>query len=70
MVDKEKKKETEKTDAATGTEPTEPEDPLEVAIAQMAAMGFEDHDGWLSQLILAKQYDIGKVLDAIQYNTK
>lgn len=69
MVDKEKQKQTEKTDAATGTVP-EPEDPLEVAIAQMQAMGFEDHDGWLSRLIVAKEYDIGKVLDAIQYNDK
>ena len=45
-------------------------DPLEVAIAQMRSMGFEDDSGWLSQLIVAKDYDIGKVLDAIQFSGK
>lgn len=64
MIDKDKQKSTEAVDS----EDSNPEDPLEVAIAQMKAMGFEDHDGWLAQLIVAKEYNIDKVLDAIQYS--
>lgn len=50
---------------------TDEVDPLEVAIAQMRAMGFDDESGtgWLAQLLKAKNYDIGKVLDAIHYNS-
>ncbi|KAK3752581.1 hypothetical protein QZH41_006672 [Actinostola sp. cb2023] len=78
MIDKDKQKDTEateKSDAAMDTSAEDkpedkPEDPLEVAIAQMKAMGFHDHDGWLTHLIVAKEYDIGKVLDAIQYTDK
>ena len=60
------------TGAAGEAAPEEVVDPLEVAIAQMRAMGFEDDSGtgWLSQLIKAKNYDIGKVLDAIHYDGK
>lgn len=65
MVDQDKQS---KDNGATSDETCNPEDPLEVAIAQMKAMGFEDHDGWLSQLIVSKEYDIGKVLDAMQYS--
>ncbi|XP_078371774.1 sequestosome-1-like isoform X2 [Oculina patagonica] len=59
----------EKT-AASGTVDDEvPTDPLEVAIAKMRAMGFEDDSdsGWLKQLITAKGYDLNKVLDAMQF---
>jgi hypothetical protein len=75
LVDEDKQKEdtssSEETDATTGTgSETDPEDPLEIAIAQMRAMGFQDENGWLSQLIVAKEYDIGKVLDAIQFEGK
>jgi len=45
-------------------------DPLEVAIAKMRAMGFEDDSGWLKQLITAKGYDLNKVLDAMQFEGK
>ena len=54
--------------AAAATEP-DPTDPLQVAIAKMRAMGFDD-SGWLSQLIKAKDYDLNKVLDAIQFEEK
>lgn len=55
---------------ASGTVDDEvPTDPLEVAIAKMRAMGFEDDSdsGWLRQLITAKGYDLNKVLDAMQF---
>ncbi|XP_071951577.1 sequestosome-1-like [Antedon mediterranea] len=43
------------------------EDPRQAqALAQMKAMGFDDEGGWLSQLLKAKNYDIGRVLDAIK----
>lgn len=77
VVDKDKPKDEGATtaDAATGTAADDvevPLDPLEVAIAQMRAMGFEDDSGsgWLAQLIRSKQYDIGKVLDAIHFDGK
>ena len=47
-----------------------PSDPLEVAIAKMRAMGFEDDSGWLRQLITTKGYDLNKVLDAMQFEGK
>lgn len=56
---------------ASGTvEDEEPTDPLEVAIAKMRAMGFEDDSGWLKQLITAKGYDLNRVLDAMQFDGK
>ena len=58
-------------EAASGTVDDEvPTDPLEVAIAKMRAMGFEDDSGWLKQLITAKEYDLNKVLDAMQFEGK
>ena len=57
---------------ATGStaDEADPSDPLEVAIAKMRAMGFDDDSGWLSQLIKAKGYDINKVLDAMHFEGK
>ena len=56
---------------ASGTVDEEvPSDPLEVAIAKMHAMGFEDDSGWLRQLITTKGYDLNKVLDAMQFEGK
>lgn len=56
---------------ASGTVDEEvPSDPLEVAIAKMRAMGFEDDSGWLRQLITTKGYDLNKVLDAMQFEGK
>ena len=59
-------------EGASGTSADEPDptNPLEVAIAKMHAMGFEDDSGWMSQLIKAKGYDLNKVLDAIQFDGK
>lgn len=59
------------TQGASGTVDEEvPSDPLEVAIAKMRAMGFEDDSGWLRQLITTKGYDLNKVLDAMQFEGK
>lgn len=57
---------------ASGTSADEADcsDPLEVAIAKMRAMGFEDEGGWLKSLIQAKGYDLNKVLDAMQFDGK
>lgn len=61
----------ESQEGASGTVNEEvPTDPLEVAIAKMHAMGFEDDSGWLRQLIHAKGYDLNKVLDAMQFEGK
>lgn len=61
----------ERQGEASGTvEDEEPTDPLEVAIAKMRAMGFEDDSGWLKQLVTAKGYDLNKVLDAMQFEGK
>ena len=61
----------ESQEGASGTVDEEvPTDPLEVAIAKMRAMGFEDDSGWLRQLIHAKDYDLNKVLDAMQFEGK
>lgn len=61
----------ETQEGASGTVDEEvPSDPLEVAIAKMHAMGFEDDSGWLRQLITTKGYDLNKVLDAMQFEGK
>ncbi|XP_005995405.1 sequestosome-1 [Latimeria chalumnae] len=36
-------------------------------LSHMLSMGFNDEGGWLTQLVQAKNYDIGAALDAIQY---
>ena len=56
--------------SGTSADELDPTNPLEVAIAKMRAMGFEDDSGWMSQLIKAKGYDLNKVLDAIQFDGK
>ena len=70
MVNKDKEKANETGVAGDGANEEVPLDPLEVAIAQMRAMGFEDDSGWLVQLLKTKNYDISKVLDAIQFEGK
>ena len=40
--------------------------PYERVLAQLKEMGFDDDGGWLTQLLHAKGGDIGRVLDAIQ----
>ena len=49
--------------AVTGVAPPYP---YEHALAQLKEMGFDDDGGWLTNLLHAKGGDIGRVLDAIQ----
>jgi len=42
---------------------------LNEAIKQMESMGFNNDSGWLSQLLIAKDFDIGKVIDTLQYRS-
>jgi len=70
LVDEEKTAEPQQGEASGTAADEEPTDPLEVAIAKMRAMGFEDDSGWLKQLITAKEYDLNKVLDAMQFEGK
>lgn len=69
LVDENTEHQGEGASGTSGDEP-DPTNPLEVAIAKMRAMGFEDDSGWMSQLIKAKGYDLNKVLDAIQFDGK
>ena len=39
---------------------------LDEAIRQMEGMGFNNDNGWLSQLLIAKDFDIGRVIDTLQ----
>lgn len=39
---------------------------VEHSLELMKRMGFQDEGGWLTNLLVAKQGDIGSVLDAIQ----
>ncbi|XP_028418142.1 sequestosome-1-like [Dendronephthya gigantea] len=48
----------------------EPQDRLANALSYMKGMGFDDEGGWLTQLLKAKDFDINKVLDAIQHPEK
>lgn len=71
LVDEELEEEPQESRATGSTaDEADPSDPLEVAIAKMRAMGFDDDSGWLSQLIKAKGYDINKVLDAMHFEGK
>lgn len=71
LVDEELEEEPQESRATGSTaDEADPSDPLEVAIAKMHAMGFDDDSGWLSQLIKAKGYDISKVLDAMHFEGK
>ena len=57
-------------DTAHDGENLEPQDRLANALSYMKAMGFDDEGGWLTQLLKAKDFDINKVLDAIQHPEK
>ncbi|XP_069510199.1 sequestosome-1 [Ambystoma mexicanum] len=48
--------------------PPEADPRLIESLSQMLSMGFSDEGGWLTQLLQAKQGDIGSALDAIQYS--
>ena len=39
---------------------------LDEAIRQMEGMGFNNDNGWLTQLLIAKDFDIGRVIDTLQ----
>ena len=39
---------------------------IEEVLVQLKSMGFDDEGGWLTELIKAKDGDIGKVLDTLQ----
>ncbi|XP_065064353.1 sequestosome-1-like isoform X2 [Rhopilema esculentum] len=39
---------------------------LNEAISQMETMGFNNENGWLGQLLIAKDFDIGRVIDTLQ----
>nr|AAX09928.1 oxidative stress protein [Aurelia aurita] len=41
---------------------------LNEAIRQMENMGFNNDSGWLTQLLISKDFDIGKVIDTLQVN--
>lgn len=49
--------------AVTGVPPCHP---YEQVLAKLNEMGFDDEGGWLTHLLHAKGGDIGRVLDAIQ----
>lgn len=71
LVEEEKEDEPQASEASGSVyDEVDPTNPLEVAIAKMRAMGFEDDSGWLSHLIKAKGYDLNKVLDAMQFEGK
>ena len=38
---------------------------VQIALAQLKSMGYEDVGGWLTELIRAKEGDVSKVLDAL-----
>lgn len=71
LVEEEKEDEPQASEASGSVyDEVDPTNPLEVAIAKMRVMGFEDDSGWLSHLIKAKGYDLNKVLDAMQFEGK
>lgn len=39
---------------------------LDEAIKQMESMGFNNENGWLTQLLISKDFDIGRVIDTLQ----
>ncbi len=38
---------------------------MQIALAQLSSMGYEDEGGWLTELVRAKGGDVAKVLDAL-----
>ncbi|GLD53084.1 sequestosome-1 isoform X2 [Lates japonicus] len=47
--------------------PQEADPHLVESLAHMLSVGFTDEGGWLTQHLLAKNFDIGAALDTIQY---
>ena len=39
---------------------------LKAALDRLLSMGFNDHGGWLTNLLKASECDIGRALDAMQ----
>ena len=41
------------------------EDQIQIAVAQLMSMGYEDEGGWLTELVKAKKRNIERVLEAL-----
>lgn len=41
------------------------EDQIQIAVAQLKSMGYEDDGGWLTELVKAKKGDVDRVLEAL-----
>merc|ERR1712130_118352 len=66
QVAKGDKGELKTNDSEKGANENEQDNKVEAALKTMKAMGFSDEGVWLSNLLMAKSGDVGKVLDTIQ----
>ena len=41
------------------------EDQIQIAVAQLRSMGYEDEGGWLTELVKAKKGNVERVLEAL-----
>ena len=46
------------------------EEVVQIALQQLRSMGYEDEGGWLRELVIAKEGDITKILDALHPSTE